>query len=84
VVEVAPTCLVGTRPTGTIHGSPHAYDRDIPLVFMGPPASLDIAPTLARWLEIAISEDLDGRTLPLSGAAVTSTPAVGSAEGAVE
>ncbi|MFV1988270.1 MAG: alkaline phosphatase family protein [Gemmatimonadota bacterium] len=55
------------------HGSAHWYDRQVPLVFMGPgiPAgrydgpvrTVDIAPTLARLLGIPAPADLDGRTL---------------------
>ncbi len=75
VVEPAYGCLFTPWPAGTSHGSPHDYDRDVPLIFMGPgiepgvvtgrAAPIDIAPTLAAELGIAIPHDLDGRVLPL-------------------
>jgi predicted AlkP superfamily pyrophosphatase or phosphodiesterase len=70
-----PGCLLTSRQYGTSHGSPHDYDRRVPLVFWGPgiapgvdarPARLvDLAPTLAAWLGIHVPADLDGRALPL-------------------
>jgi hypothetical protein len=46
------------------HGTPHGYDRHVPLIVMGPgiaarrvarPVSpVDLAPTLARWLGVAL------------------------------
>jgi len=60
---------------GTTHGSPHHYDRAVPLVFFGPgieakrvtgaAATVDIAPTLAAELGITTPAGLDGRALPL-------------------
>ncbi|TGK14080.1 alkaline phosphatase family protein [Leptospira fletcheri] len=56
------------------HGSPHDYDRKVPILFLGPwsakkilkPARVaDIAPTLAKYLGIRPSEKLDGEILPL-------------------
>ena len=59
--------------SGTNHGSPWDYDREIPLIFMGPgivqrgPDSpgrtVDIAPSLARILDIAVPADLDGNSI---------------------
>lgn len=56
--------------TGTGHGSPYRYDTHVPMVFLGAGISpgqhpervrtLDIAPTLARILEIKSPDDLDG------------------------
>ncbi|MFT5049458.1 MAG: hypothetical protein ACI8QZ_000851 [Chlamydiales bacterium] len=61
-------------PTGTSHGSPYAYDRRIPLVFMGPGfapgtshepvGAVDAAPTLLDALGIEVPERMDGRALP--------------------
>jgi hypothetical protein len=78
-VEPAYGCLFSPWPAGTSHGSPHDYDRDVPLVFMGPrieagrvsgrAAPVDIAPTLAAELGLAAPAELDGRVLPLRGAA---------------
>ena len=63
------------RPLGTSHGSPHAYDREVPIVFWGPgipggdagleARTIDIAPTFAKLLGVAAPADLDGEPLPL-------------------
>jgi hypothetical protein len=60
---------------GSGHGSPYWYDRSVPLVLLGPGVragrsdaevyTVDLAPTLARWAQIPIPADLDGR--PLEG-----------------
>ena len=75
IIEPAYGCLFLPWPVGTSHGSPHDYDRDVPLVFMGPgveagrvrgsAAPVDIAPTLAAELGVAAPEGLEGRILPL-------------------
>ncbi|MBI4429938.1 MAG: alkaline phosphatase family protein [Ignavibacteriales bacterium] len=66
-------CLPTTRPTGTSHGSAYKYDNHIPLIFMGwglKPArvtrethSVDIAPTLARILDVPYPKTVDGSPL---------------------
>jgi arylsulfatase A-like enzyme len=57
-----------------VHGSPHDYDRRVPLVFWGPwqgehrrdPVRIiDLAPTLARELDLAPSPSVDGKALNL-------------------
>ena len=58
-----PYHTVRTGDTGGHHGTPHEYDRHIPLLFFGPPfrpgrydrrvTPLDMAPTLAAALGIA-------------------------------
>jgi hypothetical protein len=58
---------------GTTHGSPHDYDRHVPLVFWGPGIAggvvdepvitADVAPTLARLLGIGVPAGLDGHPL---------------------
>jgi arylsulfatase A-like enzyme len=58
------------------HGSAWAYDREVPLVLLGPGVSpgvatgpartVDVAPTLAAWAGIAVPPSVDGRPLPLS------------------
>jgi predicted AlkP superfamily pyrophosphatase or phosphodiesterase len=57
------------------HGTPHDYDRRVPIIFWGPwkaerrqdPAStVDIAPTLAREFGIRPEERLDGIPLQLA------------------
>ncbi|MBW2273621.1 MAG: alkaline phosphatase family protein [Deltaproteobacteria bacterium] len=72
-VQVAPTCLISKRSYGTSHGSSHAYDRAVPLAFLGPgiaaaqvpgaAATVDIAPTLAAILGLELPDGLDGRVL---------------------
>ena len=61
--------------TGTGHGSPYDYDREVPILFWGPgiPAgrrgkivrTVDIAPTLASVLGVEFPLDIDGRPLVL-------------------
>ncbi|MBW2416717.1 MAG: alkaline phosphatase family protein [Deltaproteobacteria bacterium] len=66
-------CLISGGSEGTTHGSPYLYDRAVPIVFWGPgfergvvpgrARTIDIAPTLARALGIAIPDGLDGTPL---------------------
>lgn len=52
------------------HGSPHDYDRHVPLVFWGgawparqittPVSTVDLAPTLAEALRLTVPEPIDG------------------------
>lgn len=68
-------CLVG-GDTGTGHGSLYDYDRHVPLVFYGsgvrsgiddtPAATIDIAPTLAPALGVALPAGLSGQQLELA------------------
>jgi predicted AlkP superfamily pyrophosphatase or phosphodiesterase len=63
----------GRYPGGTGHGSPYHFDRHVPLIFLGPgarpgvteaPVSIvDLAPTMAALIGIAVPDDLDGRVL---------------------
>ena len=74
-LEVHASCLAWYYDTGTSHGSPHAYDREVPLVFYGagiapgssdePVHTVDLAPTLAARLGLPIPRKLDGRVLDL-------------------
>ncbi len=74
-LQVARDCLLTTYPFGTGHGSPYAYDRDVPLIFYGAgvapgrvdgaAAPVDIAPTLAHLLGVEAPESLEGRVLRL-------------------
>ena len=76
VLELEPGCLLSDNPFGTTHGSPHDYDRKIPIVFAGPgvtpgtddddASSVDIGPTLAEQIGVDAPDDLDGRVLRLS------------------
>jgi arylsulfatase A-like enzyme len=60
-------------PTGTTHGSPHDYDRHVPLLFWGRGVrgatvadevhTVDIAPTICTLLGITPPDDIDGREL---------------------
>lgn len=57
----------------SIHGSPYAYDRQVPVIFYGagidpgvveaPARTIDVAPTLASLLGIKPVAEVDGRTL---------------------
>jgi predicted AlkP superfamily pyrophosphatase or phosphodiesterase len=77
VIQPVRGCLLTPYPSGTSHGSPYEYDRNVPLVFAGPgvtpgssdepAATIDIAPTLARLLGIPTPQGLDGRALDLTG-----------------
>ena len=72
VFTPAPRHLLGLQ-TGTTHGTPHDYDRRVPLCFFGPgfapgrtagrAASVDAVPTLLDRLGIAIPPGLDGVVL---------------------
>jgi predicted AlkP superfamily pyrophosphatase or phosphodiesterase len=60
--------------TGTRHGTSYTYDQDVPLVFFSPrlePATrdeavltVDLAPTLAPILRVALPPDLSGKAIP--------------------
>lgn len=72
IVVNAPGVLVGVGE-GTSHGSPHPYDRDVPLVFHGPGfeaeraqgccGSPDGVPALLRAAELETDALFDGRAL---------------------
>lgn len=68
--------MYGSRATGSTHGSPWAYDQQVPILLWGPawfgqgevktrvqPA--DLAPTLARTLGLPPLAQAQGRPLPL-------------------
>ncbi|MEZ4422917.1 MAG: alkaline phosphatase family protein [Gemmatimonadota bacterium] len=80
-------------PRGTQHGSPYHYDRHVPFVLWGagldpglePTAAsaVDVAPTLATWMGVAVPDGLDGG--PLLGrrpSAPRDSAALGGAPGA--
>jgi predicted AlkP superfamily pyrophosphatase or phosphodiesterase len=68
--------ILRPNATGTSHGSPYRYDTHVPIVFYGAGVAAghhdfrvrttDIAPTLAKLLEISPPNDLDGRDLSTS------------------
>jgi predicted AlkP superfamily pyrophosphatase or phosphodiesterase len=72
-IQFEPSCLPDFDGSGTSHGSPYAYDRNVPIVFWGAgiearrvsgrAVTVDIAPSLAARLGIAPPSDLDGRNL---------------------
>jgi predicted AlkP superfamily pyrophosphatase or phosphodiesterase len=65
--------LVGKSKFGTSHGTPYAYDTNVPIVFLSRISSagtsdervktVDIAPTLARLLGVVPPKELDGQPL---------------------
>ncbi len=69
-------CLVftGSLPWPTSHGSPYTYDTHIPLLFWGGPVPpgradypvymVDVAPTLARILNLSYPATVNGKPLP--------------------
>lgn len=72
-----PGWMFSSYPTGTTHGSPHAYDTHVPVLFYGPkwvrPGRVDarvevtdIAPTLARLLGLPPPSSSEGRPLPIA------------------
>lgn len=83
--ERSPDLLVVARPywmfesrraAASTHGSPHAYDRHVPILFYGPRwvgtgrvdttvSVSDIAPTLARMLAVPPPSASEGKVLPL-------------------
>lgn len=68
-------CLLTSSKTGTTHGTPYRYDTHIPVLLWGagvghattsaPVRSVDIAPTVARFLGISYPSTVDG--VPLKG-----------------
>lgn len=68
-----PNYLVAVGAHGTTHGGPYRYDTHVPLVIAGPgirpgthpsrTRTVDLAPTLAEVLRLAVPADLDGRSL---------------------
>jgi len=75
LMAVKPYVVIGTPPTDylTNHGTPHAYDRRVPLIFWGPwkagerrepVRTVDLAPTLAHELGLKPGV-VDGQALDL-------------------
>jgi predicted AlkP superfamily pyrophosphatase or phosphodiesterase len=71
--QMDPYILVDDEPTGTGHGTPWAYDQQVPLLWYGsrvipgirqnPAAVADIAPTLSALLGITAPGGAQGRVL---------------------
>ena len=74
-IQIEEGCLLWFEE-GTTHGSPHLYDRQVPLVFFGkgiapgqsdaPVHTIDLAPTLAQLLRLKVPANLEGKALALS------------------
>jgi predicted AlkP superfamily pyrophosphatase or phosphodiesterase len=64
-MQIKPYYLVTNKPQGTTHGSPYNYDSHVPMIFWGegvqpgrigsPHKTVDLAPTLAHWLDLDLS-----------------------------
>ncbi|MFG0312936.1 MAG: alkaline phosphatase family protein [Phycisphaerales bacterium] len=77
MVRPAERWYLTSSRTGTSHGSPYWYDRQVPLVLLGAGVqagrsdaeayTVDLVPTLARLVELEIPADLDGRVLEGGG-----------------
>ncbi len=62
-------------PLGTSHGSPYDYDTHVPMIFSRkgfrakqkskPFATIDIAPTIAKYLNMDVPEYCDGKGFDL-------------------
>jgi predicted AlkP superfamily pyrophosphatase or phosphodiesterase len=74
VVVTKPYAYFSSGSSGTSHGSPYAYDTNVPLIFMGPSwikpgyygqyaEVVDIAPTLAHLLHVRPPTAAEGRVL---------------------
>jgi predicted AlkP superfamily pyrophosphatase or phosphodiesterase len=74
VVVTKPYWFFGSSSSGTSHGSPYAYDTNVPLLLSGPKwikpghygeyvETVDIAPTLANILRIRPPAAAEGRVL---------------------
>jgi predicted AlkP superfamily pyrophosphatase or phosphodiesterase len=71
--QMAPYIVVDDEATGTGHGTPWAYDQQVPVLFYGariipgirqtPAAVADIAPTLAALLGLTAPGGMQGRAL---------------------
>jgi predicted AlkP superfamily pyrophosphatase or phosphodiesterase len=71
--QMDPYVLVGDEPTGTSHGTPWAYDQQVPVMFFGrgivpgvrrgPATVADIAPTLSALLGLTAPGGSQGRVL---------------------
>jgi predicted AlkP superfamily pyrophosphatase or phosphodiesterase len=74
MVVTKPYWYFGTGSSGTSHGSPYAYDTNVPLILMGKrwiqpghygqyAEVVDIAPTLAKLLQVRPPAGAEGRVL---------------------
>ncbi len=74
-IVVKPGWLFGSRPTGSSHGTPYAYDTHVPILAWGPAwvgrgevaqqvEVVDIAPSLAKILRLRAPAQSQGQVLP--------------------
>ncbi|MCV2353131.1 alkaline phosphatase family protein [Paucibacter sp. B2R-40] len=79
-IVVKPGWLFGSRPSGSSHGTPYAYDTHVPILAWGPQwvgrgevaqkvEVIDIAPSLAKMLRLRVPSQSQGQVLPWPQAA---------------
>ncbi|MEJ6004975.1 alkaline phosphatase family protein [Paucibacter sp. AS339] len=72
---IKPNWLFSSRPGGSSHGTPHAYDTHVPILAWGPQwvgrgevtqavEVVDIAPSLAQMLRVKAPAQAQGKPLP--------------------
>ncbi|MCV2350768.1 alkaline phosphatase family protein [Paucibacter sp. Y2R2-4] len=72
---IKPNWLFSSRPGGSSHGTPHAYDTHVPILAWGPQwvgrgevtqavEVVDIAPSLAQMLHVKAPAQAQGKPLP--------------------
>jgi arylsulfatase A-like enzyme len=77
--------MYGSRATGSSHGSPWAYDQELPLLLWGPNwlgqrlskqpvQAVDLAPTLVKLLRLPPLAQAQGQPLPLPAPARKQRP----------
>lgn len=75
-VALKPYWMFTSSSSTTTHGSPHAYDTNVPILVYGPKwvkagridqrvEVVDIAPTLSRMLGVGVPSAAEGKVLPL-------------------
>lgn len=75
-IVVKPGWMISSKNTGTTHGSPYRYDTHVPILAWGPAwwgqgevtqpvVVADIAPTLARMLQLPAPKQSQGQVLPV-------------------
>lgn len=78
-VALKPYWMTASSSAATTHGSPHAYDTNVPILFYGPrwvkggmvasrAEVSGIAPTLARMLQVPPPSASEGTVLPIATA----------------
>lgn len=81
LIQVAPG--VSMYPDGTGHGTPYEYDQHVPLLIRGSGwsevenervSTVDIAPTIASMLHVAVPEGVDGVARSPAGVARSPIP----------